>query len=582
MGSAAWVLVEALAEDAIMLLVAPLVAAGICGIIARRLGFSAIAGYIIGGVIVGPLFHIIDTESTILAFLSELGIILISFEIGLVVKLDFLSRGGMKSGGIVAVEVVLVSVFTMFFGTLLHFEWAEILVLVFMAMNTSTAITFKMLEERGVDDPGTREIILGVGAFEDIIAIVGLSIFPVLAAASKPSASNMMQLFATILLSVIFMIYLGLRFLKRPLQWAAGKESEIFLALSLSVVLTYAYVANAIGLSYSFGAFIAGLVVSNLSVHGEVEEKMRSIRDLSSLIFFASIGASLPAVEDATLITIAIIVSLFVVFIKFIGFSLSGWIMGIKLEKSFRLGLYMLAISEFGVILARNAMESGFGSEELYLISVIALAGSAMLSSGLIMFEKTLPERLAGLMPKELRARSEGTFRVIGEAIGKETQVFDEIRSAFWELARRVAIILLVVGAGNLAINVVTPVLFPAPLRNWVDITIACFVVIVVFLISLRMRRVYRTLIQGVASRLGKIHKSVNDRMESFLYFTTLALVGTTVLLVSFPLIARVFGGVFGDLGSGVVVLVVIIIFFFFAWRSALRATWQLEETFDL
>jgi Kef-type K+ transport system membrane component KefB len=378
------------------------------------------------------------------------------------------------------------------------------------------------------------------------------------------------------------MIYLGLRFLKRPLQWAAGKESEIFLALSLSVVLTYAYVANAIGLSYSFGAFIAGLVVSNLSVHGEVEEKMRSIRDLSSLIFFASIGASLPAVEDATLITIAIIVSLFVVFVKFIGFSLSGWIMGIKLEKSFRLGLYMLTISEFGVILARNAMESGFGSEELYLISVITLAGSAMLSSGLIMFEKTLPERLAGLMPEELRARSEGTFRVIGEAIGKETQVFDEIRSAFWELARRVAIILLVVGAGNLAINVVTPVLFPAPLRNWVDITIACFVVIVVFLISLRMRRVYRTLIQGVASRLGKIHKSVNDRMESFLYFTTLALVGTTVLLVSFPLIARVFGGVFGDLGSGVVVVVVIIIFFFFAWRSALRATWQLEETFDL
>jgi Kef-type K+ transport system membrane component KefB len=571
-----------MAEDVIMLLVIPLVAAGVCGIIARRLGFSAIAGYVIGGVIVGPVFHLIDTESTILSFLSELGIILISFEIGLVVKLDFLSRGGMKSGGIVAVEIVLVSVLTMFFGTLLHFEWAEILILVFMAMNTSTAITFKMMEERGVDDPGTRSIILGVGAFEDIIAIVGLSIFPILAAAGRPSAGNIMQLFATILLSVIFMVYLGLRLLKRPLQWAAGKESETFLALSFSVVLTYAYIADTIGLSYSFGAFIAGLVVSNLGVQEAVEEKMRSLRDLSSLIFFASIGASLPAIDDAALITIAIVVSLFVVFVKFIGFSMSGWVMGIKLEQSFRLGLYMLAISEFGVILARNALESGYGSEELYLISVFALAGSAIMSSGLIMFEKTLPERLAGMMPKELRERSENTFKVVGEAIGKESQVFDEIRSAFWELARRVAIILLVVGVGNLLINVVTPALFPPVLRNWVDITIACFSVIVVFIISLRMRRVYRTLIHGVASRLGKIHRSVNDRMESFLYFTTLALVGTTVLLVSFPLIARVFGGVFGDLGSGLVVVVVIIIFFFFAWRSALRATWQLEETFDL
>jgi Kef-type K+ transport system membrane component KefB len=571
-----------LAEDAIMLLVVPLVAAGICGIIARRLGFSAIAGYIIGGVIVGPIFHLVDTQSTILTFLSELGIILISFEIGLVVKLDFLSRGGMKSGGIVAVEILLVSMLTIFFGTVLHFEWAEILVLVFMAMNTSTAITFKMLEERGVDDPGTREIILGVGAFEDIIAIIGLSIFPILAAAGRPSASNIIQLLATILLSVIFMVYLGLRVLKRPLGWAAGKESEIFLALSLSVVLTYAYIADTIGLSYSFGAFIAGLVVSNLGVQEAIEEKMRSLRDLSSLIFFASIGASLPMVEDTSLITIAIIVSLFVVFVKFIGFSLSGWVMGIKLEKSFRLGLYMLAISEFGVILARNALQSGFVNEEIYLISVIALAGSAIMSSGLIMFEKTLPERLARMMPKRLRERSEGTFKVIGEAFEKEAPVFDEIRSAFWELARRIAIILLVVSAGNLAINYLTPILVPSLLRNWVDLGIACFAVIVVFIVSFRMRPVYRRLIQGVASRLGKIHKSVNDRMESFLYFTTLALVGTTVLLVSFPLIARVFGGIFGDLGSGLVVLVVIIIFFFFAWRSALRATWQLEETFDL
>ena len=96
-----------------------------------------------GGVIVGPVFHLVDTESALLTFLSGLGIILISFEIGLVVKLDFLSRGGLKSGGIVAVEVVIVSLLTMFFGTVLDFSWGETLVLVFMAMNTSTAITLQ-------------------------------------------------------------------------------------------------------------------------------------------------------------------------------------------------------------------------------------------------------------------------------------------------------------------------------------------------------------------------------------------------------------------------------------------------------
>ncbi len=572
-----------MAEDTILLLVVPLVASSICGVLAKRLGFSAIAGYILGGAIVGPALHLVNTESPLLTFLSELGIILISFEIGLVVKLDFLNRGGLKSGGIVAVEIVLVSALTMFFGTILNLGWGETLVLTFMAMNTSTAITFKMLEERGVNDPDTRGVILGVGAFEDIIAIIGLSVFPVLAAAGRPSFTGLAQLLAGILISVIFMVYLGLRLLKAPLRWAAGKESEIFLALSLAVVLTYAYIGVLSGLSTAFGAFIAGLVVSNLGVQEAMEEKMRSLRDLSSLIFFSSIGASLPVVSDPALITIAIIVSLFVVFVKFVGFSLSSWIMGVRLEQGIRLGLYMLASSEFGVILARNAVSLGFGSEEIYLISVIALAGSAMMSSALIMFEKTLPERLASVFPKELRERLEGIFRIVGESFRKQTSVFKEVRDAFWELARRIAIILLVVGVGNIAITYVTPILFPLPIiRGWADVAIASFTVIIVFIISVRMRPVYRKLLQGVASRLGKRHRSANDRVESFLYFTTLALVATTVLLVSFPLIARTFGGVFGDLGSGIVVLAVIIIFFIFAGRAALRATRQLEETFEL
>ena len=127
-----------------------------------------------------------------------------------------------------------------------------------------------------------------------------------------------------------------------------------------------------------------------------------------------------------------------------------------------------------------------------------------------------------------------------------------------------------------------TPLISTPFIRNGVDLTIASFTVIIVLIVSVRMRRVYTKLVQGVASRLGKRHRSANDRIESFLYFTTLALVATTVLLVSFPLIARTFSSVFGDLGSGLVVLVVIIVFFIVAGRAALRATRQLEETFEL
>jgi len=204
------------------------------------------------------------------------------------------------------------------------------------------------------------------------------------------------------------------------------------------------------------------------------------------------------------------------------------------------------------------------------------------MSSGLIIFEKTLPERLAGVFPIQLRIRLEYMFRIAGEAFSKETAVFEVIRSALWELSRRVAIILFVVGVGNLAITYVTPFIATSFIRNWIDLAIASFTIIIVLIVSVRMRRVYTKLVQGVASRLGKRHRTENERIESFLYLMTIALVATTVLLVSFPLIARTFSSVFGDLGSGFVVVVLIIFFFIIAGRAALRATRQLEETFEL
>jgi len=309
---------------------------------------------------------------------------------------------------------------------------------------------------------------------------------------------------------------------------------------------------------------------------------MRSLRDLSSLIFFSSIGASLPLVSDPTLIAAAIAVSLLVVIVKFVGFSLSSWAMGVKLEQAFKLGLFMLAISEFGVIVARNAVDSGLASQNLYLVSVIALAGSAIMSSGFVMFEDTLPDRLASLFPEALRWRMESFFRIIGDALGKKAMVLSEIRSVLWELMRRIAIILLVISVGNLTITYVTPLLAPPTLRFYVDVAVSGFTILIVLTIGWGMRGVYRRLFWEIASRMERSQRGINEYMESFLYVVTLSILVSTILLVSFPLILRTFGGVLGELGSGFVVLVVIILMFLLARRAAVRTAERLEETFQL
>ena len=568
-------------EDVILLLVLPLVASSLLGLLARSMGLSIIAGYILGGVIVGPVFHLVDPASPILSFLGELGVILIAFEIGLTMKMDFLSRGGARAGGIVAVEMVIVSLVSFLLGSFLGLQWGDTLVLMFMAMNTSTAVTFKMMEERGVEDQSVKTLILGVGAFEDIVAIVGLSVFPVLAAIGAPSPLSIIQLVAGILVSVILMIYVGLRVLSRPLEWVANRESEIFVAVSLAVVLTYAYVGLLSGLSTALGAFVAGLVVSNLRVSEIISEKLHSLRDISTLIFFSSIGASLPVVRDPVLIGLALAVAILVVLVKFFGFSISSWVMGMRLEESYRLGLYMLAISEFGVILARNAVEEGFASENLYLVSVIALAGSALMSSGLIMFERTLPWRLAGLFPHVLRIRIEGFFGVLAGALGRERQVFSDIREAFWELMRRIAIMIMVATGANLTITYVTPLLHPA-VRAYADLGVAVFSALVIVFVALGMRGVCRRLVKGIISEMGEGEKGLGDVFYGFLYALTLAFVGIAILVVSLPLIVRSLRLVLGELGSSLLVVLLILAILLLSGRAALGASRRLERTFKI
>jgi Kef-type K+ transport system membrane component KefB len=135
-------------ESLILPLIIPLVAASLTGLLARRAGLSIVAGYVAGGIIVGPILRLVDPSSDILSFLSELGIILIAFEIGLTLRLDFFSRMGTRAAGIVGVEVVIVSLLSYLVGIVLSLKWGDMLILIFIAVNTSTAVTFKMLEER--------------------------------------------------------------------------------------------------------------------------------------------------------------------------------------------------------------------------------------------------------------------------------------------------------------------------------------------------------------------------------------------------------------------------------------------------
>jgi len=558
-------------------LVIPLVAASLTGLLARRVGLSIVAGYVAGGIIVGPILRLVDPSSDILSFLSELGIILIAFEIGLTLRLDFFSRMGTRAAGIVGVEVVIVSLLSYLVGIVLSLKWGDMLILIFIAVNTSTAVTFKMLEERHPEEGEEKKLVLGVGAFEDVVSILGLTIFPALSLLGTPSMLDLVRTVGAIVITVTLMIYLGIRILVRPLKWVARKEEEIFLAVSLAVVLAYSYIGIVSGLSEALGAFVAGLVVSKLEVSKSISERFHSLRDLSALIFFSSIGASLPSVSNATLVAVALGTALLVVFIKFFGFSISSWITGLRLEESFRLGLYMLAISEFGVIVAKEAVESGVASQTFYLTSVIALAVSAFLSSCLIKFEQQLSEKMAGLIPIPLRFSLERFFTAIRESVSSQSQSLVDVKRALWELTRRVAIISFVVFVANLAVTFVTPILSPM-VRAFAEATIALSALIVVFLIAIRMKGVFLRLVKGATVKMFSQQKHIGDIVASILYAATLCIISIVMIIISYTQIERFFSLFVGKELASPLIFILITIPLILLYRYIYAVAKRLEE----
>jgi CPA2 family monovalent cation:H+ antiporter-2 len=518
-------------------LVFPLIASSLLGLGSRRAGLPMVVGFVLGGLLVGPLTGLVSHESPTLSFLAELGIILISFEIGITLRLDFFARAGLRALGIIAVELVLVGSLTLALGSLLSIGPGDELVLIFMTVNTSSALAFRLLQERGHVEPAFRELVLAVAAVEDVVALVGLTLFPILARIEPGSPTELARSLLLIPSSIALLLFIGLRYLRRPLEYFGRVGGEAFLAISFALVLAFSYLGVSSGLSSALGAFIAGLVVSNSAVSERVSHELRSIRELSALLFFSSIGASMPALVNPTLFLAGIGIALLAVMLKFLGFSLSSWLLGTDMVEAFRLGLYMTSISEFGIIVAKGALDAGIASVAFYTASVITFTLSALLSSVLVRFEDTLPVRLARIMPLGLRLGLERVSSTLRDALGRRGQGFEGLRSATAEFVRRIAIILVLTLAGNLLIELALSLLPPGIAPFFVAF-IALAVASIVIAVALRMRTTFVKLGLGI-ERGPSSRGARGQQLAALMYTLSLLGIGLWVLAVSYPRLGR-------------------------------------------
>ena len=260
--------------------------------LAKRLQLGAVLGYLLAGVVIGPsgLGLIGDLEGV--AHISELGVVLLLFIIGLELsprRLWVMRRSvfGVGTAQVLLSGVAIGAVAMFGFGQ----PWNSALVLGLGLALSSTAFGLQILAERKELTAPHGRLAFAILLFQDIAAIPLIALLPMLSGSAVPEARHDWHATA-IAFGAIGIVVVGGRYLLRPVFRivAATRLQEVSTATALLVVIGTAWLMESAGVSMALGAFLAGLLLADSEYRHELESQIEPFKGLLLGLFFISVG----------------------------------------------------------------------------------------------------------------------------------------------------------------------------------------------------------------------------------------------------------------------------------------------------
>ena len=279
-------------------LVALLIASVVMVPLSRRFGFGAVLGNLVGGAIIGPLGLGLVRGIDQIASVSELGVVMLLFLIGLELRpqrLWVMRRAvfGLGTAQVLATALLLAAVIHYTSGSL-RIGWAGAGVLGAGLALSSTAIVLPMLRERELLGTRAGRDTFSVLLLQDVAFIPLVALVPLLAGGSASVASHVPWHSVLLGVAAIAGILAGGRFLvPRLFRLIGGARSpDVFTAMALLTVLGTAWIASLVGLSMSLGAFLAGVLLSGSEFRHEIQADIEPFEGVLLGFFFLSVGMS--------------------------------------------------------------------------------------------------------------------------------------------------------------------------------------------------------------------------------------------------------------------------------------------------
>ncbi|MEX1828016.1 monovalent cation:proton antiporter-2 (CPA2) family protein [Luteibacter sp. CQ10] len=417
-------------ETAVVFLLATVIAVPLT----KRFRLGAVLGYLLAGVVIGPsvLGLVDDTEGV--ATISDFGVVLMLFVIGLELspsRLWVMRRAVFGSGSlqVVACTTALGAIGYFLFGL----TWKAALIVGGSLALSSTAFGLQILAERKEAGTVYGRQAFAILLFQDLAAIPLIAAVPLLGGALARDSHAPDPMMALRVVGTIFAVIVGGRLLLRHVFRfvARAKSTEVFTATALLVVMGTAWLMEVAGISTTLGAFLAGLLLADSEYRHELESNIEPFKGLLLGLFFVSVGMSVDlALLLAKPLLVLGMVALLLVVKALLIVPLGRLVGALTRADSVRLAAVLASGGEFAFVILNLAQQKRLIDDSQRGLMVMAISLSMALTPLLVLLASRMVRERVRKPDREFDQIETDAPRVIIAGFGRMGQIVARILRA--------------------------------------------------------------------------------------------------------------------------------------------------------
>lgn len=374
-----------------------LTAAVIAVPMAKRLGLGSVLGYLVAGVVIGPLTGLVGQETATIQHFAEFGVVMMLFLVGM--ELDPKSLWAMRVRllGLGGLQVMLTAGAGMAIAWWLGLPWQTTIAVGLIFSLSSTAIVLQTLNEKGLSKTEGGRGAFSVLLFQDIAVIPMLAVIPLLAvtglAAVGGAEADSHSRFslvadlpgwahALVVISAVATVIVGGHYLSRPLFRYVVQSGmrEVFTATALMLVIGIAALMSVVNLSPALGAFLAGVVLANSEFRHELEANIEPFKGLLLGLFFITVGAGINFEVLAAQWGTVLALGLVVIVVKAAVLLILALLFGLRGRDGWLFTLGLAQAGEFGFVLLTYSMQNRVIPVDIAQVLALVVALSMFLT----------------------------------------------------------------------------------------------------------------------------------------------------------------------------------------------------------